>query len=114
MSARNTREAWEQFWVRVDAETKAEKLSQAALFELSQYYRSLQVIERQTIDALLGEWVLSDNESKRFDALALIDEHRISSALPALEELRRRLDKSRGPGASFEKAKVERIVASLT
>lgn len=114
MSARDTRERWQQFWARVDAETKAEKLSQAALVELSRYYRSLQAEERQTIDAVLSEWVVSDNESKRFDALALVDEHRIRSALPALEELRRKLDKSREPSAPFEKAKVDLIITSLT
>jgi len=69
--------------------------------------------ERQTFDAVLGGWVLSDNESRRFDALALIDEYRIRRALPALEELRRRLDQSPAPGAPFEKAQVDRIIASL-
>jgi hypothetical protein len=114
MSVRDTQERWEQFWSRIDAETKAEKVSQAALFELSQYYLSLPVVERRTIDGVLAEWVLSDNESKRFDALALIDEHRIRSALPALEDLCQKLEKSREPGARFEKAKVDRIVAALT
>jgi len=113
MSARDTQERWEEFWARVDAANKAAKQCQATLFDLSDYYLSLPVEERRSIDALLAEWVLSDNESKRFDALALIDEHRIRSALPALEDLRQKLDKSREPGAPFEKAKVDRIVASL-
>ena len=113
MSARDTQERWEQFWTRIDAETKAEKRSQAALFELSRHYLSLPAMERQTIDAVLTEWVLCDDASKRFDALALIGEHRIRGALPALEELRQKLDKSREPGARFEKAKVDRIVAAL-
>lgn len=113
MSTLDARERWEQFWARIDAETKAQKASHAAVFELSRYYLALSTAERQIIDALLAEWVLSDEESKRFDALALIDEHRIRSALPALEELREKLNKSREAGAPFEKAKVDRIVAAL-
>jgi len=113
MSARETKKQWEQFWVRIDAETKAGKLSEAAPIELSEYYLSLPLGKRQTIDAVLADWILSDNESKRFDALYLIYEHQIRSALPALEKLREKLGKSREPGARFEKAKVERIVAAL-
>lgn len=113
MTERSTRDLWEQFWRRIDAESKAGRLSQAALFDLSQYYLSLPIMERRIIDGVLADWALSDNESKRFDALALIDEHRIRSALPALEELSQKLDKSREPGARFEKAKVNRIVTTL-
>lgn len=113
MGDSDTQERWEQLWMRIDAEAKAMKSSQGALFELSQYYLSLPVLERRAIDVVLAEWALSDNESKRFDALALIDEHRICSALPALKELRQKLDKSRDPGARFEKAKVDRVVEAL-
>jgi len=113
MTSRDAQERWVRFWARVDAETKAQKVSQAAVFELSQYYRSLQDVEREAVDALLGGWVLDGNEGKRFDALALIDEHAISDAIPALEELRHRLDESKEPGAPFEKAKVDRIIAVL-
>ena len=114
MSVQETREQWERFWVRTDAETKAEKASHVAIFELSQRYLSLPTDEREVVNAILAEWVLSDDPSKRFDALALIDEHRISSALPALRELRKNLERSTGPGAPYERAKVDRIVAAIT
>jgi len=114
MSERTAREDWERLWARIDAESKAAKLSQGALSELSAYYLSLSTAERRVVDAVLAEWVLSDNESKRFDSLALIDAHEIRSALPGLAKLRERLGRSRAPGAPFELAKVERIVKSLS
>ena len=113
MNAGEIREQWEIFWAHTNEKTKAEKASQAALFELSRYYLSLTPAGKDAINDLLAEWVVSDDESKRFDALALIDEHRISSALPALHRLGEELDKSTDPGAPYERAKVDRIVAGL-
>jgi hypothetical protein len=62
---------------------------------------------------VLAEWSLSTNVGKRFDALAIVDEYRVSEAVPALRELANRLEMSAEPGAPFELQKVNRIVSSL-
>ena len=114
MRERTARGNWERLWAGLDKESKAAKLSQGALSELSAYYLSLSRAERRVVDAVLAAWVLSDVESNRFDALALIGTHEIRSALPALAKLCERLGRSRAPGAPFELDKVERIVKSLS
>ena len=90
------------------------KASQAAVLELSASYAELGDADRRVVDELLAEWALSDDEATRFDALALIDEHEIATALPALQLLLVRLREATDPGAPYECAKVRRIVARLT
>ena len=62
---------------------------------------------------VLAEWALSDDENVRFDALALIDDFKIASAAPALQELARRLASDGTPGAPYELKKVRRIISNL-
>ena len=75
--------------------------------------RSLDPDEREIVDKVLGEAVLSDEEWRRFDALALINEFKIVSAEPALRELARKLDVSTVPGAPYELKKVHRVIVKL-
>jgi hypothetical protein len=74
---------------------------------------SLSEQERAVIDHLLAEQLASDDGSIRFDALALIDEFRITSALPALRQLAMRLETERDWQAPFERKKVIRIIDQL-
>jgi hypothetical protein len=69
--------------------------------------------ERQMADKVLMEWALSPDENIRFDALALIDEFRITEALPTLQILASRLAVSQTPSAPYELKKVERITRNL-
>ena len=89
-------------------------MSQEAVLRLSHAYTLLQPDERRVVDEVLSEWLYSEDENQRFDALALIREHRIVSAVRALEELAQRLAHSDDPGAPYELAKVKRIVNQLT
>jgi hypothetical protein len=52
-------------------------------------------------------------EHQRYDALAIINEFRVTEALPHLLDLALRLQLDDGPGAPFELAKVERIIRRL-
>jgi uncharacterized protein HemX len=110
---RDVRATWEQLRERVDREAREQKMSQAAILELSRQYRLVRVGERKEVDELVAEWVLSDDENKRFDALALISEHRIKSATPALHRLAERLKTAADPSAPYELAKVNRILGKL-
>lgn len=107
------RAEWTALRERLDAEATAMKESQAAVIELSRRYAALDADARRVVDELLSEWVLSDDENLRFDALALVSDHRILSALPALRELLVRLDGATTPGAPFEQAKIRRILGRL-
>lgn len=59
------------------------------------------------------EQVLSDEENVRFDALSLIEDFKIRSAVPALRKLADRLEHQDQPGAPYEWAKVKRILGNL-
>jgi hypothetical protein len=89
------------------------KDSPAVLPELFAAYRSLPPTDRFAVDYILAEQVESTSESDRFDALAIVGEFRILSALPALKRLASRLENSDDPGAPYEWAKVNRLIAHL-
>jgi hypothetical protein len=80
---------------------------------LADYYRSIDDEDRRVVDEALASWVLGGDERRRFDALALIDEFRIRSALPALEEDLARLANAAGPSVPTDRAKLQRIIADL-
>jgi len=104
---------WTALRNRLDAQGQATKVPQAAIVELSRRYLDLDPDARGVVDELISEWVLSDDENLRFDALALISDHRIEIALPALENLLVRLNGSTNPGAPYEQKKVRRIITRL-
>jgi hypothetical protein len=89
------------------------KASSEALLELYQRYAELSPSDRAEVDQLLAESLLSEDANVRFDALALIAEFHIASALPELRVLAKRLPRSKSPGAPYELAKVQRIIDVL-
>ena len=62
---------------------------------------------------VITEWVLSDREGVRFDALALIDDLHITQAVASLRQLAHRLEDSKEPGAPYEIAKIQRVLTGL-
>jgi hypothetical protein len=90
------------------------KDTQFAAIELSRRYAELPDGEKSTVDRVISEWLASDDASLRFDALLLVDDHRIASAIPALRRLADRLEGSSKPSAPYEWAKVNRILARLS
>lgn len=84
-----------------------------ALANIASRYRRLSSEDLDVVNGLLAEEVVSDNETSRFVALALIREFKISSALPALRQLADRLETQASPGAPYEWAKVNRLIATL-
>lgn len=104
---------WEAFRERAEREAVAAKNAQAVVFELSRQYAALDGSERSEVDLLLADWIESDDEAKRFDALALVEMHEIASAAPALRALAARLEASTTPGAPYEWAKVNRVLGFL-
>jgi hypothetical protein len=90
------------------------KYPHLALERLCALYQSFDSEERRLADQTIADWVLSDESNVRFDALALIREFHIGSAITALEKLARRLPSVRTPGAPYELEKVNSIIRMLT
>jgi hypothetical protein len=58
-------------------------------------------------------WIESPDEDVRFDALAQVNEFRISAVLPRLQELAIKLRGARTVSAPFELEKVDRTITRL-
>ena len=78
------RDKFERLWERLDAEALAAKQSQEATVRLTSFYAGLDEGDRAVVNAAIAEWVVGDDNRRRFDALALIQEFEIRSAVPAL------------------------------
>jgi hypothetical protein len=96
-----------------ELEARTQKQAQLPLERLRAAYCNLEVADRAAADQCLVEWLASDDENRRFDALALVDDFRIKRAQPALRLLRERLKLSKTPGAPFEIEKVDRLISVL-
>jgi len=98
----------------VDDEATSLKDPYVALDRLHALYEKFTDDERRLADQILAEWVLSEDEKMRFDAIALIDDFKVVNTIPALRRLAERLMSSGVPGAPYEIKKVERVIANLT
>jgi hypothetical protein len=114
MTIKEFRLRMEAYRKAVDEEAKELRDSYFALEKLNALYRKFDAEERALADQVLAEWVLSDDEGLRFDALVLIDDFKIVKVTPALRKLASRLAASSTPGAPYELQKVDRIIRDLT
>lgn len=76
-------------------------------------YRKFDAAERRMADQVIAEWLSSADESLRFEACILTTELSIVSAVPALEELAKRLPSMSGPGTPSELKAVNRAMMKL-
>lgn len=102
---------WERLWSEIQRDT--EKMPEEGTARISRVFADLPTPEQKMLSGLLAKWVVSADEGKRFDALALIREHELVSCLPALKALAARLVKSKEVGAPYELAKVKSIICLL-
>jgi hypothetical protein len=109
-----TREDFESFWTRVDAAAVESKESQEATIRLASLYRELDDDDRAVVDEALADWVVHGDERRRFDAVALIQEFEIRSALAGLRERLATLPGGSVGPAGAERAKLERVLAALS
>lgn len=109
-----TRDDFESLWTRLDRAAVESKHSQEATILLTSFYRELDDADRAVVDQALADWVVHGDERRRFDAVALIQEFEITSALAALRERLAALPEgSIGPDGA-ERAKLERVAAALS
>jgi hypothetical protein len=107
------RVSWVEQWLSIHRHAVESKESQAALEQLSRAYSELRPDERAVADEWMAENATSTNESRRYDAIALIREFRIVSASPSLRDLAASLEISTEPGAPFELRKVQATLEEL-
>jgi len=108
------REELDRFREEVDREAVEMKDSYLALERLASLYERFDHSERELADRVLSEWVLSEDEAVRFDAMALIRKFGIVTSVSALRQLHARLETATGPGAPYERQKVDGLIAELT
>jgi len=81
--------------------------------KLHALYQKFSADERNMADRVIAEWVLENDEIRRWDALALIDNLKIVRAVPALRALEKRLAQSIGPDDSFWAGRAGQLADSL-
>jgi hypothetical protein len=107
------RKQMEEFHRSVDDEAMSMKDSYLAVDRMFELYKRFDPEERVMADQVLAEWALSEDETIRFDAQALIRKFKITSAIPALQKLAERLAVTRTPGAPYELQIVKRLIGIL-
>lgn len=113
MTLEGLREEFDAIWVSANREADQFKDPMLVLERVKSTYYSLSPKQQDAMDWVFADWVLDKNEAKRWDALALVRELRISCAAPALRALSRRLENSDDPGAPFERKKIEGLLVEL-
>ncbi len=114
MTFSDPRESWLEHQREDLAHAQYLKDPSVALERITARYRNQPADKRAVIDELLAEQLSSDDETIMFIALSLIEDFRITSTLPALRKLADRLEHGTNPGAPYEWAKVNRIIATLS
>jgi hypothetical protein len=113
MTYEEFREQLDDWWQQTDAREVAAKNSQGALLDLMVLYERLDPQEQGLADQVLGEWIASPNQRKRFDALAMVDHFRIRSAVASLRSHAQEVEKRTDHEAPYELAKIARILSRL-
>lgn len=105
---------WRTVWREVDRRRQQAKDSQGAIVELFERYARLNPAGRAAANEALFEALHESDETRRYDALAIINEFQIREAVPHMRELAARLQLADdSPGAPFELAKVQRFLEKL-
>ena len=103
----------EALWARAQREAHGFVDPYVVVERLSQWYRDLEAGDRVLAQDVLCEWLESDVQDKRGDAVTLIGEFRVVRAVPALFALSQRLAHSADPRAALELERVEDLLAEL-
>jgi hypothetical protein len=89
------------YWRAAREEAISSKDPFIVIEQLHALYRKFSTDERCMADQVIAEWALDNDEVRRWDALALIDNLKIVAAIPALRALAERLAQSAEPSESF-------------
>ena len=107
------RHEMEAYRKAVNEEGREFKYPYLAVERLFALYQKFDAEERRMADQVLAEWVVSEDPDMRFDAQALIRKFEIVEAIPALQQLAKRLASSCAGGARDELEIVDRIIGDV-
>lgn len=96
-------------WERIDREAEQKKDSQSAVFALEVSVAVSRRRGRSANDEVI-EWLLSGDPKRQYDALALMQDFSIVTALPALRALADRFEQADTPSAPYDWAAVNRVI----
>lgn len=101
------------FWESANRRAMELKDPFDALERTASMYSRLDAVDREYANRVFDEWLLADDEAKRYVAVALIRQFNVTSAVPALQALADKLLTSNDPGAPFEREKVDVLLRDL-
>jgi len=108
------REEWQRLRAALEEEATLSRQSEVVIDGLKRRYVRLSPPDQFAVNALLGEWLLASDSSRRHDARTLVRTFAIASALPQLCELEQRLMRDSAIHAKHELASVRQVIATLT
>ena len=110
---KNIRKYWENKRKCLSEQADAIKDSQSVAFGLLEEYDNLHYNERVAINDILAEWLLSDDETLRYDACFLISQRCIVSLVNEIKKAILCSQKRSEPGQKYEIKKLKRILNEL-
>ena len=113
MTLEEFRVEMDAYWRAAREEAMASKDPFIVIEQLHALYRKFSADERHMADQVIAEWALENDEIRRWDALALIEDLKIVAAIPALRALATRLAQTAKPDESFWIGRASQLADSL-
>ena len=114
MNTTNVRTEWTSLWKQLQTRADALHDSQSVAFGLLNAYDQLSVEKRAEVQSILAEWLLSEDNRRRYDASFLITERSIRELAPAVAAAIDRLKGLSGPEARDEVELLQQLREALT
>lgn len=114
MNTRYVRQEWMNLWQQLQAQADTFHDSQSVAFGLLTAYDQLPAGERAKVHPLLTEWLLSNDNRRRYDAHFLITERSIRELAPSVMLAIDRLKNIPGPEARDEVELLRQLQKELT
>jgi len=109
----NVREYWLKKHEALTKEAETNRDSQSVAFGLLDVYDGLTEDQREDVNEILTDWLVSDDNRLRYDASFLISQRRISSMTGAVKRAIACAESRPGVEASYEVKKLQRIINDL-
>lgn len=113
MNTRNVGAEWLNLWRQLSDHADALHDSQSVAFGLLDAYDQLSAEEKSEVHSILGEWLLSRDNRRRYDARFLVTERQIRELAPSATLAIDRLNCVAGPEARDEVELLQKLREDL-
>ena len=114
MTTSDTKMLWLDTYRRLCKEAEAMRDSQSVSFALLDLYDTLSSEEKSAVHSILAEWLVSEDNTLRYDAAFLTSQRSIREMRPFVEEAIGKCHDRVGPQAKYEGQKLQRIMDELS